>query len=256
MEGEVRDMKFCPVVPPSCYSKLPTPPHGLFSFAGHCFSEPGYGDFFRSWNATTLQDERGPLVIDNPIYEGAGHLDSSGLRQIAKLMAPDFMIVPDVRGKLEPTLDYYKTYAARIGPCATGVLQGQTWMELEQCYIKMYEMGCRKFAIPKDVIKIDVYRSELCMQMTALAVDEIEIHLLGGDWPYVDEAKAGQILQVKSFDSAEPFNSAMAHEDIAKAPPPHRPQGFLSITPRILGDGFDHYFGRNIETVERLAKCN
>lgn len=250
-------MKFCPVVPPACYIKLPTPPRGMFAFATHCYQGglPGYGDFFRSWVATALQSERGPLVIDCPIYEGGEFLDRPELKRVEDIMKPDFLIVPDVRGNMEATIERFQLYAHRLGEATTGVLQGKTWIELEQCFHAYYDSGCRKFAIPKDVVKIDVFRSDLCTQMVAVH-DDIQIHLLGGDWPYVDEAKAGALAQVVSFDSAEPFNCAYEGLDIAKTMPPKRTQSWMSIAPNILGGSFDHHFHGNIEVVERLAKCN
>lgn len=229
----------------------------MFCFATACYQGglPGYGDFFRSWAATALQAERGPLVIDCPIYEGGGFLDRPELRRVHEIMKPDFLIIPDVRQDMEATIQRFQLYAGRIGEAATGVLQGKTWMELEECFNRYLEMGCRRFAIPKDVSKFDVYRSDLCRQMVAVEPD-IQIHLLGGDWPYVNESQAGELPQVISFDSAEPFNCAYEALDIARAVPPKRPSGWLSMQPNNLGAGFDHYFERNIEVVERLAKCS
>jgi hypothetical protein len=251
-------MKFCPVVPPHCYVKLPTPPRGMFAFATHCWQGelPGYGDFYRSWHATALAHERGPLIIDNPIYEGLKALDRPELMRVAEILKPDFMIVPDVRGDWEATVMKYQLYSGYLGPCATAVIQGQSIEDIERCYDAYLQMGARRFAIPKDLAKIDGNsRFDMAHWMCSVRPD-IEIHLLGGDWPYVDEAKAGQLYQVKSFDSAEPFNAAVAGKDIAKCVPPSRAVGWLDLSPRNLGDGFDHYFGRNIEVVERLAKCS
>lgn len=248
-------MKFCPVIPPTIDNWiLPSPPRGMFAFAPWCMQERPYEAFYRVHQATALQTERGPLVIDCPIYEGGMRLDVPELRLVETRMKPDFIIVPDVRQDMAATVDLFHRYARRLGDAATGVLQGNTWIELDQCFKEMLDAGCKRFAIPKDVLKIDVYRSDLALQMASIAPD-IQIHLLGGDWPYVDEAKAGkQTPQVISFDSAEPFNAAYADLDLAKAAPPARPRDWLK-TPNILGDGFVRLFHGNIEVVERLSRC-
>jgi hypothetical protein len=250
-------MKFCPVVPARCYLELPTPPHGMFAFANACYQQayPHYGDYFRTYQATALQGERGPLIIDNLIYEGGEPLLPWDLRRVEDIMKPDFLIIPDVRGDMTLTCHEFNKYRNVLGPAQTGVLQGQTWIELEDCYKYMRECGLKKFAIPKDVAKFDVSRFELVTQLVAVD-EEIEIHLLGGDWPYVDEGKCSRYDQVKSFDSAEPFNAALHGWDLAKTMPPKRPGGWENIGPRNLGDGFRRDFWRNIEVVERLAKCN
>lgn len=249
-------MKFCPVIPPSIDNYiLPEPPHGMFAFAPGCLHERPYEAWYRVWQATALQSERGPLVIDCPVYEGGQFLDVPELRRVEERMKPDFLIVPDVRGNMEATLARWPFYARRLGDSATGVLQGTSWMELEQCFHEMYELKCRRFAIPKDVAKIEgVYRSDLCRQMVAIHPD-IQIHLLGGDWPYVNEAQASEIPQVISFDSAEPFNAAYADLNLAISPPPDRPRDWLSTRPEKLGAGFIRHFHGNIEVVEKLAQC-
>ena len=251
-------MKFCPVIPPSINNiVLPMPPRGMFAFATYCTGsiERPYSTLYKTWQATALQAERGPLVIDCPVYEGGGFLDVPEMRRVEEYMKPDFLIVPDVRGDMEATLDRFSRYAHRLGDAATGVLQGKTWMELEYCFKAYLEAGVRRIAIPKDVSKIDVFRSDLCLQIAAIE-PEVKIHLLGADWPYVDEALAGKHKQVISFDSAEPFNAAYANIDLAASPPPSRPRDWLKTPNEKLGDGFVRLFQGNIEVVERLAKCS
>jgi hypothetical protein len=244
-------MKFCPVVPARCYLELPIPPRGMFAFADACYQGdyPHYGDFYRSWKVT----ERGVLVIDNLVYEGGAMLQPWDLRRVEDIMKPDFLIIPDVRGDMTLTCHEFNKYRNVLGPAQTGVLQGQSRTELKACFNYMREGGLKKFAIPKDVAKF-VSRQEVVDQITYYDPD-IEIHLLGGDWPYLDEGQCGKYVQVKSFDSAEPFNAALHGWDLAKTPPPKRPGGWENIGPRNLGDGFRRDFWSNIEVVERLAKC-
>lgn len=249
-------MKFCPVVPPALCAKLPTPPHGMFAFAPDLLNNMKYAECFRS--LAMLYPSNVPIVIDCPIYEGGESLDPKDMRFIENWMRPDFIVVPDVRHNLSATLRNFDRYVSVLGDSAMGVLQGKTWMELETC-AKYMAQSVRKFAIPKDVSRLDLSRYELLVQLFATGIfsDKAEVHLFGGDWPYVDEQKCGQVFaQVKSFDSAEPFTAALMGIDIAKAMPPSRPEGWMNLTADKLGDGFTRLFKRNIETVERLARCN
>ncbi len=250
-------MKFCPVVPARCYLELPIPPHGMFAFANACYQGeyPHYGDFYRSWQATALQGERGPLVIDNPIYEGGEVMSLWDLQRVEEIMKPDFLIIPDVRQDKQATINRFLEYFQILGGSATGVLQGTTWDELIECFDVM-RVATNKFALPKDIVKIEGATRHRLVSAMVFIEPGCEIHLLGGDWPYVDEGQCAKLSQVKSMDSAEPFNAAMHGWDLAKTMPPKRPGGWESIGPRNLGDGFRRDFWRNIEVVERLAKCS
>lgn len=218
-------MKLAPVVPPGAEFNLPTDLGAHFCYSHIAAQDPHYADFYR---------KKPGVVMDCPIYEGTPHdMTPAKLMIVAKLVEPTFLIIPDVRHNLNATLKQAEEYFDMLEglDACTGVLQGSDQEELRHCARAYTWMGLKRIAIPKDVVKaIKVPRTSLVDHLLVAGVLDynVSIHLLGGDWPYSAESTAQDIPQIKSMDTAEPWNAAICNQSLYVARPPVRSPEWLT----------------------------
>jgi hypothetical protein len=100
----------------------------------HLFEErPEYYNFFKKIRTTTNI----PVLLDNSIFELGHSFDPSQYREWIYKLDPNYYIVPDVLESSSLTIDAWMEFNSEgipPGPKQIGVVQGQTWTELVECY--------------------------------------------------------------------------------------------------------------------------
>jgi hypothetical protein len=99
-------------------------------------------------------------ILDNGCFELGASIDSGILMNIAEKMRPSHLILPDVLHDKDKTLagskaflSAYKQKLHTLGITPIGVLQGNTFDELDQCLDEFRKLHISYIAIPFDCIK-------------------------------------------------------------------------------------------------------
>lgn len=224
-------MKYAPVVPPSCIEQLRgVKVRAYFCFADSAFYDEEYRRFFTEGPA---KDQY--IVLDCPIVEHGKIIDPEQYAQVVRAIKPTMAIIPDVQFQRMPTLAMFKEYLAAC-PSAyrerlAGVPQGTTKMEIVWCAQEMYDAGIRRMGIIRTRnIAGKPRRSDI---IRTLAYSDVKYHLLGAEFPYIDEGWCSENHLADSCDSAEPINAAIrgmnmvtSRKDLARF---KRPEGFMKV---------------------------
>jgi len=100
----------------------------------HLFDErPEYYKFFEKVRKTTNI----PVLLDNSIFELGHSFDPEEYKHWIYKLDPNYYIVPDVLESARGTIDAWIEFNSNTlhkGPKQIGVVQGQTWTELVECY--------------------------------------------------------------------------------------------------------------------------
>lgn len=234
-------MKYCPVVPPLAWRELERfvgrEDVGMFCYADAAQINDDYAYFMR---------KQPYVVLDCPIMEKGRILEPRELRLLVDLIQPTFTIVPDIIFDQRGTMNLFYQYCEVIAhPSLTGVLQGETHLQLIQCACEMYNYGVRQLAIPRISDRNGaVQRSEILPELHAVFPD-VKWHMLGANYPYGDEILIRNIAS--SCDSAEAANASIKDEPIERGQTKRSPD-FMKYME--LG----RYFEGNVDVLAGLFK--
>jgi hypothetical protein len=179
---------------------------------GHLISiDKEYANFYKQ----VIKDHT-YSIFDNSAFELGKAIDSKELFDLAIEYKPSHLVLPDTlhdyKQTLERSLDFVKRYKSgleRANITLMGVLQGNSFEELYECFGKYRQNGINNIAIPFDCIKNSdwhtvraIFFKEFCEQYEWAG----NIHFLGITNPselllYTEEEKE----RIFSIDTSSPI---------------------------------------------------
>lgn len=196
-------MRYAPVVPPNCIEQL----KGMKLKAYFCYADSAYFDHTYREFFIDLPGDR-YIVLDCPIVEHGRLLTPQEYANVVQYIEPTMAIVPDAQfDRLETMRMFDRYYSACSDPSMAGVPQGKNMPDMIQCARFMYDAGVRRMGIIRTRnIEGQPKRSEIIRE---LGYTDVKYHLLGAEFPYIDESWCAHLRLADSCDSAEPINAAI-----------------------------------------------
>lgn len=240
-------IELAPIVPHSWGRFLP----GLhirkhFCFARFVVEDDNYRDLYQSLSG---------VLLDNLVFEEEPPLSPYDLRQACIYIQPEIVFIPDVINDLGKTLKLFDEYYGFLenGPWRiAGAPQGVSEDEVVSCSVEMLDSGVDVLAIPNLTARnIGIRRSQIISNIQ-MSIDQrkLSIHLLGADWPYIDERLMKDWSEIRSFDTAE-ITSCSINEKLIRSKSAQwatrRPKDFFDL-PEPTKRVFD-FFQMNLRTV-------
>lgn len=181
------------------------------------------------------------LILDNGAAEGKA-LEGPELVDLASQLMVHEVVVPDVVGNCKATIEAAKAFEEYARPSHfnhMGVIQGQTFEELEKCIEAFGEMEwINTFGIPRhllttlDEVSARVWCCEYIRERNGY-FNAYDIHLLGTNPKYMNELGRYQEkfnrYDVRGVDTSAPYVYANERHLLDYGNEVHRPEGYFEI---------------------------
>jgi hypothetical protein len=206
-------MKFAPIVPIPMLDMIESSEYHM-CLAGAMYMRQ-YRDFYMSLYGHSGSKH---VILDNGAAEGK-MLSDEALLELAALLQPSELVVPDVMHDCYRTVDALRHFYPKV-PAPLNlmvVIQGKTWYEINYCLDHALRHNVHSVALPKLLCQHLGSNARLAAAELIRDTNEsIPIHCLGCSKRALAEAKdlARQGI-VRSIDSASPVVMGLMDEPIA-----------------------------------------
>ncbi len=154
-------------------------------------------------------------ILDNSAFELGKSIDHKELFDLADYLKPKVLVLPDTlhdqQATLDASIEFYRNYKLQLnvmGINCMGVVQGNSFSELEECITQYVNLGIPYIAIPYHCIKDADLHNVRAIFFKAIVgrINQCFIHFLGIENPselllYTREEKS----KISSIDTSSPI---------------------------------------------------
>lgn len=210
-----------------------------------------------------LQDLGHEMILDNGAYEFGASVQAEDLERVARIIEPQYLILPDIRFDTKATLalaDRYRLRFCDLAENVLGVPQGSNREEIRYAYERLSNMdGISGFGIYEEIG--DVSKSALGSRYWWLQdmvkdglIDTTKYHhMLGME---EDTTRIRDFVSfdfVNSIDSCKPVVwglNGVPLEETGRVPYAHRPKGYFDLVDNPYPDVLEHNVRLALEYAE------
>jgi len=174
--------------------------------AQHCLSSSEYLNFY-----IELQRKGHFIILDNGAAEMQHSIDFDSVLEVADVLNPDEIVMPDELGNYTETIDQFSRYRPSVPwRKRMGVPQGENWAQWEQCLIEMLDAGVHSIGVAKRYEGFDGGRARALQMLKPDVVTHVPVHLLGCYKKPFEEVRniADLHYWVRGVDTAAPLAHA------------------------------------------------
>jgi hypothetical protein len=183
------------------------------------------------------------IILDNGACEGQ-MLAVDTLANVAGMLRPQELVLPDVLGDMEQTIELVKSWPRHALPShirLMAVLQGQTWEEFSKCLLAYAEIPyIYSLGIPRHMsstLDDPMARVNTANFIFRTYGRRWPLHALGANTAYPTEASFLHHAKFRSIDTSLPYTFAFANRMVDHFVPElqaekiDRPENYFSLTP-------------------------
>ncbi len=206
--------------------------------------------------AYDYRDAGGVVYLDNSCYELGASLDNDILYDYCQRLRPDVVILPDVLGDKNATLDRTFEYLDKYPECSNygmAVAQGSTDRELIECYaefrdyrgeaeLDIYMLGIPfvfKWAEKDPTIQAEERINLLHKMDYECALDKNRLHHLLGTWQPREFIEYQKYNWIYSIDTSNPVMAALEGTKYTNEGPLVKPKPVFDSTFHLSVDQID-----------------
>lgn len=160
------------------------------------------------------------IILDNSIVELGAAMEMIDLMMAAEIIRPQYMVIPDVMGNAEATVDLARDFVNRVTAMSSwewpllAVIQGNSYVEACSCAQQLsWLQHVAALSVPR-IIGDTLGTRMRVVQTVAQRYPDKMLHLLGFSEDILDDVACARVHGVKGIDSAVPIRLGLQGRDI------------------------------------------